>query len=216
MERFFNTAGPLNPAKHYVLDPLQRWDLPKVLSLINQEKYFLLHAPRQTGKTTCLHALASYLNKQGDLHCVCISTEGGQAAREDVGEGIHCLLMELATKARVMLHDTFVEEHAQEYLRKYRPLKALQQILVDWCENSSKPVVILMDEIDALVGDTLIAVLRQLRSGYCDRRWLAFPQSIVLCGMRHLRDYRMQLGPKAQEVFTEGSPFNINSESLRL
>ncbi|MEM7402910.1 MAG: hypothetical protein AAF310_02670 [Myxococcota bacterium] len=27
MEKFFNTAGPLNPAKHYALDPLKRWDL---------------------------------------------------------------------------------------------------------------------------------------------------------------------------------------------
>ncbi len=75
--------------------------------------------------------------------------------------------------------------------------------------------MVLIDEIDALVGDTLIAFLRQLRLGYPDRPRY-FPQSIVLCGMRHLRDYRMELGPKADEVFTEGSPFNINSESLRL
>jgi len=57
--RFFNTEGPVRSDKHYCLPPLERWDLPEILSLIEQEKYFLLHAPRQTGKTTCLLAYAA-------------------------------------------------------------------------------------------------------------------------------------------------------------
>ena len=55
--RFFNTAGPVNPALHYCLDPLRRLDLDTLLPLIEQQKYFVLHAPRQTGKTTCLPAI---------------------------------------------------------------------------------------------------------------------------------------------------------------
>ena len=55
--RFFNTAGPVNPQDHYCLPPLTRLNLDEVLSLIAQKKYFLLHAPRQTGKTSCLLAL---------------------------------------------------------------------------------------------------------------------------------------------------------------
>ncbi|MEM7495507.1 MAG: AAA-like domain-containing protein, partial [Myxococcota bacterium] len=43
-----------------------------------------------------------------------------------------------------------------------------------------------------------------------------FPQSIVLCGMRHLKDYRMELGEEGRKVLSEASPFNINSESMRL
>ena len=42
--RFFNTGGPVSSDKHYSLPPLQRWDLEEILSLIEQEKYFLLHA----------------------------------------------------------------------------------------------------------------------------------------------------------------------------
>ena len=60
--RFFNTAGPVNPARHYCLDPLRRLDLDTVLPLIEQQKYFVLHAPRQTGKTSCLLALREVLN----------------------------------------------------------------------------------------------------------------------------------------------------------
>ena len=60
--RFFNTAGPIRPEKHYCIPPLERLNLPQVLRLIGQEKYFGLHAPRQTGKTSALLALRDLLN----------------------------------------------------------------------------------------------------------------------------------------------------------
>lgn len=62
--RFFNTEGPVNRADHYCLDPLARLDLPEILNLMEQKKYFVLHAPRQTGKTSCLLALMEYLNRR--------------------------------------------------------------------------------------------------------------------------------------------------------
>jgi hypothetical protein len=63
------------------------------------------------------------------------------------------------------------------------------------------------------VGDTLISLLRQLRAGY-HRRPAAFPQSVILCGVRDVRDYRIHT--KDQEIITGGSAFNIKAESLRL
>ena len=66
MERFFNTAGPNRPSMNYTIDPLSRFDLDDVLMLIRQQKYFVLHAPRQTGKTMCLLVLRDYLNSHGD------------------------------------------------------------------------------------------------------------------------------------------------------
>jgi len=68
--RFFNTEGPVRPDRHYCLPLLERWDLAEVLSLIDQEKYFLLHAPRQTGKTSCLLALMARLNREGCYRAV--------------------------------------------------------------------------------------------------------------------------------------------------
>ena len=65
MEKIFNTAGPMNRDNMYKIDPLKRWDLDEVLELIKQERYFILHAPRQTGKTSCMLALRDYLNKEG-------------------------------------------------------------------------------------------------------------------------------------------------------
>jgi hypothetical protein len=63
MSRFFNTAGPIKKEKHYNIDPISRIDINEILTLIEQEKYFVLHAPWQTGKTSYLHALRDYLGK---------------------------------------------------------------------------------------------------------------------------------------------------------
>ena len=74
--------------------------------------------------------------------------------------------------------------------------------------------MLLIDEIDALIGDSLLSVLRQLRAGY-DLRPEGFPQSVILCGVRDVRDYRIHARSE-KEVITGGSAFNIKAKSLRL
>ncbi|MBM3222734.1 MAG: hypothetical protein FJZ47_02875 [Candidatus Tectomicrobia bacterium] len=107
-ERFFNTAGPVDQRKHYCLAPFTRLDLPTFLGLIEQEQYCVLHAPRQTGKTSALLGLMEYLNAQGTYRCVYLNVEVGQAAREDVAAAMQAIRREFATWARVILHDSFV------------------------------------------------------------------------------------------------------------
>ncbi len=59
------------------------------------------------------------------------------------------------------------------------PHSALKSVLSKWAASGAKPLILFLDEIGALIGDTLISVLRQLHAGYRDRpRW--FPQSVVL------------------------------------
>lgn len=58
------------------------------------------------------------------------------------------------------------------------------------------------------------SVLRQLRSGY-DTRPSNFPQSVILCGVRDVRDYRIH-SDREKKVITGGSAFNIKAKSLRL
>ena len=94
------------------------------------------------------------------------------------------------------------------------PHSALMSVLSEWAASGAKPLILFLDEIDALIGDTLISVLRQLRAGYRDRpRW--FPQSVVLCGVRDVRDYRIFSASDGFHI-TGGSAFNIKAKSLRL
>jgi len=106
--RFFNTAGPVDCKEHYCLPPLERLDIEGVLSLIEQKKYFVLHAPRQTGKTTCLLALMDRLNGEGKYRCLYCNVEVGQSAREDVAEAMRAILNEVGSMAGDFLGDGFL------------------------------------------------------------------------------------------------------------
>ena len=72
-----------------------------------------------------------------------------------------------------------------------QPWKLGQKFLSSWSTAAGKPVVLLVDEVDSLIGDSLISGLRQLRSGY-ELRPADFPQSVILCGVRDVRDYRIR------------------------
>lgn len=214
IERFFNTAGPIKENLHYNVPPLSRFDLPEILSLIRQEKYFVLHAPRQTGKTSFLKALMEYLNEEGTYTCLHVNVESAQSTRENVKEGMLSILDTLAERALDVLNDSFLSENWRSILNESAEHNALKNVLKAWSKHNNRPIVLFFDEIDSLVGDTLISVLRQLRSGYESRPAL-FPQSIVLCGVRDVKDYRIH-SDREKTVITGGSAFNVKAKSLRL
>ena len=214
--RTFNTEGPVVAADHYHIPPLERIDLDDVLGLVRGKKYFVLHAPRQTGKTSALLALRNLLNggTAGNYRCVYANVEDGQATRENVAEGMRTVLAELALQASLTLGDDTLEEIWAAVLERVGPAQALRHALLRWSMADPRPLVLLIDEIDALVGDTLLAVLRQLRTGYVDRP-VRYPQSILLCGVRDVRDYRIHSTAENRMVLG-GSAFNIKAKSLRL
>ena len=213
-ERFFNTSGPVVQAKHYRIPPLERFDLDEVLRLIRDERYFVLHAPRQTGKTSALLALRDLLNEGDEYRCVYANVETGQTARGDVEQGMRAILTALAREARLTLRDHSLGELWPDLLETAGPHAILMETLTRWCEADRSPLVLLLDEVDALVGDTLISLLRQLRTGYANRP-AAFPQTVILCGIRDVRDYRIH-SESGGEVIAGGSAFNIKAKSLRL
>ena len=203
-------------ADHYCVPPLERIELDTVLGLIRDKKYFVLHAPRQTGKTSALLALRDLLNSgaQGEYRCVYANVEAGQAMRENVAEGMRTVLSQFALRASLTLGDDTLERVCRNAMNSAGPGGALSLTLSRWAAADRRPLVLLIDELDALVGDTLLSVLRQLRSGY-DQRPAAFPHSIILCGVRDVRDYRIHSIAEDRLVLG-GSAFNIKSESLRL
>ena len=212
MERFFNTAGPQKTELNYSIDPLSRFDLDEMLSLIRHQRYFVLHAPRQTGKTSCMLALRDYLNKEGTYVAVYANVEGGQAARNQVDRVVRATCDVIASEASLITGSEMPLEVREKVLNVEIDTQ-LSRFLQQLSMSFSKPFVLFLDEIDALVGDSLVSVLRQIRSGYANRP-AAFPQSVILCGVRDVRDYRIVLSN--QDIITGGSAFNIKAESLRL
>ncbi len=212
--KYFNTAGPVNCDEHYCLPPIQRFDLEEIEYLIDQKKYFVLHAPRQTGKTSSLLALMEHLNAGEKYRCLYVNVEPAQAARENVKEAMSAVLNETAFNAFHYLNDDFLKTEKDRIMESNGAFLGFQTALSLWAKNSEKPLVLLIDEVDAMVGDSLISLLRQLRAGYPKKPAL-FPQSIILCGVRDVRDYRIH-SDREKTVITGGSAFNVKAKSLRL
>ena len=211
MEKYFNTAGPIIPEDHYHIDRLHRLDWEEVQHLIASKKYFVLHAPRQTGKTSTLLAMVDALNATGDYQALYVNIEAAQAARQDAEAGLSIICETIASTATIAGIQPDLQTLTTQLLQERQARSALTALLSHWAQRSEKPIVLMLDEVDALVGDTLISLLRQIRAGYVQRP-KAFPHSIILCGVRDIRDYRIHTSDK--EIITGGSAFNIKATSL--
>jgi type II secretory pathway predicted ATPase ExeA len=205
--RFFNTAGPCDPQSHYMLPPERR--LPETKGLIDRQLYFVLHAPRQSGKTTLVRTLAQRLTAEGRYTALLTSCEAGQAAGGDVEKGISAVLDAIRLSA---LNDLPEELRPPMADALVPATTRLQDLLSRWSRRSPRPIVLFLDEIDALLDAVLISVLRQLRAAYASRP-KGFPQSVALIGLRDVRDYRARRHPEAEDP---GSFFNITVESFTL
>ncbi|MEI6332639.1 MAG: AAA family ATPase [Pseudanabaena sp. ELA645] len=215
MQKWFNTAGPCKPDIHYMLSATER--LPEIKQLIAQENYFVIHAPRQVGKTTAMLALAQELTASGQYTAVMLSLEVGAAFSDDLGAAELAILGEWKQSIRFRLPKD-LQPH------KWLDAEAGARIgtnLSNWAEQSSRPLVVFLDEIDALSNETLISVLRQIRSGFPNRPQ-GFPQSVALVGMRDVRDYKYASGgsvgasPAVGTRLNTSSPFNIKVRSFTL
>ena len=121
---------------------------------------------------------------------------------------------QIAHSAAQQIKDPHAVAIMQDVLATDAPLAPLGTFLARWCEGLDRPLVLLLDEVDSLVGDTLISLLRQLRAGYPNRPG-QFPQTVMLCGVRDIQDYHIQ-SSEGKGVITGGSAFNIKAKSLRL
>ncbi|NJN68631.1 MAG: ATP-binding protein [Chloroflexaceae bacterium] len=203
MNRFFNTAGPCNPNDHYMLPAAAR--LPEVTRLIDQKLYFVLHAPRQTGKTTALLTLAQELTAEGTYTAVLVSMEVGAAFNDDPGKAEAAILKDWRRALSWQLPPDLQPPPWSG--------ATVGDALLEWAAASPRPLVVFLDEVDALRDEALISVLRQLRSGYTGRP-RAFPWSLALIGLRDVRDYKVASG--GSDRLHTASPFNIKAESLTL
>ncbi len=210
MKKIFNIAGPCFSKKHYMLPASDR--LSTILPLIDDEQFFVIHAARQSGKTTLLLDLVNKLNESGNYYALYCSLETVQGIN-DAEKGIPAIwyTLEQAISYSVILKDKYFS--GKDNLENTSNI--LQKSLTDLCASLDKPLIIFFDEADCLADSTLISFLRQLRSGYVNRGTIPFIHSLALVGMRDIRDYKAHIR-NGRETLGSASPFNIVTKSLTL
>ncbi|NET00448.1 MAG: AAA family ATPase [Sphaerospermopsis sp. SIO1G1] len=209
MSRWFNIAGPCKDDIHYMLSPTTR--LPDLEELIQQYSYFVIHAPRQTGKTTAMLSLAKQLTATGNYAAVMVSVEVGSAFNHDPSTAELAILGSWSDT----IEDSLPEE-LQPPTKKWQQEetgKRIKSFLRSWSKAINRPLVLFIDEIDSLQDDTLISILRQLRDSFPNRPE-NFPSSVGLVGLRDVRDYKVASG--GSQRLNTSSPFNIKVSSITL
>ena len=208
--RKFNTTGPCFPEEHYMLPALDR--LPGIRELVADGNYFVIHAPRQSGKTTVLKALVREVNEKGDMFALYCSLETLQNRSDPEKTNI---------AVRDLIADNVEMSPFYEPVPGTPPLRsdrggvglAVRTALQNVRRAVGKPLAVFFDEVDCLVGDALISFLRQLRDGYVNRDVMPFPKSVALVGMLDVRDYKAHIRPDGQSL-GQVSPFNIIAKNM--
>jgi hypothetical protein len=210
MKKAFNIAGPCHPNEHYMLPSQERCQ--GIMQLIEQKQYFVIHAARQSGKTTLLLELTKQLNETGDyyvLYCSLETVQGIANAEKGIPAIVKTLKFEVEMSEQLS-HYSFAQQADYSDFTT-----VLLREISQFCQQLDKPLVIFFDEADCLSNSTLITFLRQLRNGYINRNRIPFVHSIALVGMRNIRDYKSDIR-EDRETLGSYSPFNIVAESLTL
>jgi len=194
-----------------MIDALRRLG-KEIFTLIDQKQYFLIHAARQSGKTTLLMELTKHINEAGKYYVFYCSLETLETI-SDAEKGIPLIID--AIKSALLINKLPGAKSFPEDNHGIGYANALQLAITEYCRNLNKPLVVFFDEADCLCGSTLISFLRQLRSGYINRNIAPFIHSLSLTGMRNLRDYRDEYR-LPEQTLGRASPFNIVKAYLTL
>jgi hypothetical protein len=192
--------------------------LPGVGAMIEDESYFILHGPRQSGKTTFIKTLANNINSEGRYYALFCSlqTLRGVGDKTEAMDAIASLINKyLKGSSLSALNElAFPDDSIPQSGFAVKIVNLLNYL----CVNLDKDLVVFFDEADCLSGPPLISFLAQIRDGYNDRfdsPRTKFPRSLALVGMRNIRDYLASNHPKAERERL-ASPFNIVTERMTL
>ena len=141
----FNTTGSCDPEEHYMVDLQER--LAQIKNMITDGKYFTINRGRQYGKTTILHALTDYLSKE----YIVVTMDFQLLDYEDfqsVGAFVKAFSRELwkIKSYRICMSEEVQREiKAMKKAEKKYSLSDLFSVLSEWCDESEKPIVLMID-----------------------------------------------------------------------
>ncbi|MCD8134092.1 MAG: AAA-like domain-containing protein [Clostridiales bacterium] len=216
MSKYFNVTATCVPWKHYMVDITDR--LRQIKVMVDRGDYFTINRARQYGKTTTLAALENYL--QGDYRV--ISLDFQRLSADDFRDNEYfsrALSREIYLSAKRMkdLPENILKQLKDFAFGKMPDMgfSGLFFFLREWCEQSDRPLVLMIDEADAASNNQVfLDFLAQLRADYISRssfRYSTF-QSVILAGVYDIRNLKRKFVKEGEHQ--TNSPWNISSEYL--
>lgn len=171
MPKVFNVNGACKSSKHYMVNLESR--LQEIKMMIDAGEYFTIHKARQYGKTTILHALADFLKED----YVVISLDFQKMSSSDFFDEsafVNGMAREISKVIRrmeqVIPHEVKIQlNNLADKQDGCSKLAEIFDYFSMWCEESCKPIVLMIDEVDTAANNQVfLDFLAQLRAYYLE------------------------------------------------
>ena len=208
MRRYFNTEGQCEPELHYMVRLDER--LREIRQrYVERGSYFVINRGRQYGKTTTLYALAEYL--KDDYITVFLDFQEISQEEFRSEDAFSTAFAEIFTRAFLEGSPQGEEMLPVAAIQKNGSGIVLRELFV-WLSNicgmSSRPVILLIDEVDSATNNQVfLDFLSLLRKYYLDRRKRPTFQSVILAGVYDIKNLKLKLRPEEESRYN--SPWNI-------
>ena len=212
--RVFNSTGLCVPERHYMVDISGR--VAQVRAMVERGDYFCINRARQYGKTTTLVALERAL--AGDFEVVSLDFQAlGHASFATEGSFVSSFCRIVLDRWDAPPVPSPAREDLQALARDRSGAALLDDLfgaLREWLRASTRPVVLIIDEVDSATNNQVfLDFLAQLRLQYLGReRNPAYPafRSVVLAGVTDVRHLKAKIRPDGQAKVN--SPWNIAAD----
>ena len=210
----FNTTGKCIPSKHYMVDLSER--VREITKLVDAGKYFTINRARQYGKTTTIAFLTNYLKAEYDVLSLDFQ-KISNAAFQSEEAFVQAFSRQVLARGKKLPIPDSVKEKLQEYISRKEDKAVFDELfsaLSKWCEESERPVVMIIDEVDTAANNQVfLDFLAQLRADYLEREddpeektfW-----SVILAGVTDVKHLRSRLRP--EDAYKVNSPWNIAAD----
>ncbi|MCQ2219657.1 MAG: AAA-like domain-containing protein, partial [Paludibacteraceae bacterium] len=189
MAKEFNTTGSCNPKHHYMVNIDDK--LAKIEELVNKGKYFTINRARQFGKTTTMKMLLGKLSNIYQVYQISFETDADMfSSQEDFCRGLFVKL----SKA------PYISQNQIDFWKNNHNCKTfedLSNVISEFCISQSKPVVLMIDEVDKSTDNQLfLHFLGMLRNKYLDRDTNGMDStfhSVILAGVYDVKNLKLKI-----------------------
>lgn len=188
----------------------------EIKKLVDAGKYFAINCARQYGKTTTLTALRKMICKTETV--LYLDFQGIGQSGFDTEEKFVQEFSRLTWNRRKI--DSGISAEVLDTLRDWKDEKEpvvrlgeLFDLLGEWCEQSEKEIVLIIDEVDSATNNQVfLDFLAQLREKYIsrDRDGIRTFQSVILAGVTDVKHLKTKI--RSDDECKENSPWNIAAD----
>ncbi|MCD7812780.1 MAG: ATP-binding protein [Lachnospiraceae bacterium] len=211
MSKIFNTTANCIPGKHYMVDLTER--LKQIKEMVDRGDYFTVNRARQYGKTTTLLALAEYLKE--DYFVIRLDFQRlSDASFADESSFIFALTKRILLAVKGIEIPKGPAEELTCFAQKKGNAETLDELFIvlnEWCEQSEKPLVLIVDEVDQASNyQVFLNFLAQLRANYIERDLISTFQSVILAGVYDIKNLKRKF--VAPNEHSTNSPWNVAAD----